>query len=73
MGELRGNGLATVSHIPTESNPAGLFTKMLDKQQRKFVINLPNDAGQKHNAETKKLRKRVDDNAPGKGGQHTTS
>ena len=77
MRELRGNGLVTVSHIPTESNPADLFTKVLDKQpfekHRKFVMNLPGDAGQKHDAGTRKLRKCVDNNAPGKGGQHTTS
>ena len=32
MRELRGNGLVTVSHIPAESNPADLFTKVLDGQ-----------------------------------------
>ena len=72
MRELRGNGLVTVSHIPTESNPAVLFTKVLYKhpfeKHRKFVMNLPSDAGQKHDAGTKKLRKCVDNNAPGKGG-----
>ena len=77
MRELRGNSLVTVSHIPTESNPADLFTKVLDKQpfekHRKFVMNSPGDAGQKHDAGTKKLRKCVDNNAPGKGGQRTTS
>ncbi len=77
MRELRGNGLVTVSHIPTESNPADLFTKVLDKQpfekHRNLVMNLPGDAGQKHDAMTKKLRKCVDDNKLGKGGQYTTS
>ncbi len=50
---------------------------MLDKQQfekhRKFLMNLPGDAGQKHDATTKKLRKCVNNDAPIKGGQHATS
>ncbi len=77
MRELCGNGLMTVSHIPTESNPADLFTKVLNKQpfekHQKFVMNLPGDAGQKHDATTKKLRKCVNNNAPIKGGQHAIS
>ncbi len=60
MRELRGNGLVTVSYIPTESNPADLFMKVLDKQpfekHRKFVTNLPSDTRQKHDARTKNLR-----------------
>ncbi len=63
--------------IPTESNPADLLTKVLDKQPFEkhgmFVMNLPGDARQKRDAGAKKLRKCVDDNAPGKSGQHTTS
>ncbi len=77
MRELQASGLVTVSHIPTESNPADLFTKVLDKRpfekHRKFMMNLPRDAGQKQNAMTKKLRKCVNDDAPVKGGQHATS
>ena len=77
MRELLGKGLVTVSHVPTESNPADLFTKVLDKQpfenHRKFVMNLPGDTRQEHDARTKNLRKCVDDNAPSKGGQHTDS
>ena len=77
MRELRGNGLVMVSHIPTESKPEDLFTKVLGKKpfekHRKFVMNSPGDAGQKHDAGAEKLRKCVDDNAPGKGWQHTTS
>ena len=32
MRELRGAGLVTVEHIPTEINPADLFTKILSRQ-----------------------------------------
>ena len=47
MRELRGAGLVTVSHVPTELNPADLFTKILSRQpfekHRKTVLNLPGD------------------------------
>ena len=47
MRELRGAGLVTVSHVPTEFNPADLFTKILSRQpfekHRKTVLNLPGD------------------------------
>ena len=49
MRELRGAGTVTVRHIPGESNPADLFTKILSRQpfekHRKFVLNLPSDSG----------------------------
>ena len=49
MRELRGAGVVTVRHIPGETNPADLFTKILSKQlferHRKFVLNLPGDTG----------------------------
>ena len=32
MRELRCAGLVTVEHIPTEINPADLFTKILSRQ-----------------------------------------
>ena len=45
MRELRGSGLVTIKHIPGETNPADLFTKILSRQpfekHRKFVLNLP--------------------------------
>ena len=44
MRELRGAGRVVVSHIPGESNPADLFTKILSRQpfekHRKTVLNL---------------------------------
>jgi len=44
MRELRGLGLATVRHIPTEANSADLFTKILTRQpferHRREVLNL---------------------------------
>ena len=49
MRELRGAGRVTVRHIPGETNPADLFTKILGRQvfekHRKTVLNLPSDAG----------------------------
>ena len=49
MRELRGAGRVTVRHIPGETNPADLFTKVLSRQvfekHRKTVMNLPSDAG----------------------------
>ena len=45
MRELRGSGRVVVRHIPGETNPADLFTKVLSRQpfekHRKFVLNLP--------------------------------
>ena len=45
MRELRGAGVVTVKHVPTELNPADLFTKVLGRQvfekHRKTVLNLP--------------------------------
>jgi hypothetical protein len=47
MRELRGAGVVVVRHIPGETNPADLFTKILSKQpfdkHRKVVLNLPAD------------------------------
>ena len=52
MRELRGAGLVIVRHIPGETNPADLFTKILTKQpfekHRKFVLNLAGDTGMEH-------------------------
>ena len=52
MRELRGAGRVIVKHIPGESNPADLFTKILTRQpfekHRKFVLNLPGDTGLEH-------------------------
>ena len=39
MRKLRGNGLVTVSHIPTKSNPADLFTNVLDKQPSRSTVS----------------------------------
>ena len=52
MRELRGAGRVVVRHIPGVSNPADLFTKILDRQSfekhRKTVLNLPGDTGIEH-------------------------
>ena len=52
MRELRGAGRVIVRHIPGESNPADLFTKILTRQpfekHRKVVLNLPGDTGMEH-------------------------
>ena len=44
MRELRGAGHVIVDLIPTEDNPADIFTKVLDKtpfeRHRKMVMNL---------------------------------
>ena len=43
MRELRGAELVTVSHVPTEQNPADLFTKILPRavfeKHRATVMN----------------------------------
>ena len=52
MRELRGAGMVVVRHIPGDTNPADLFTKILSKQpfekHRKFVMNLAGDTGIEH-------------------------
>ena len=52
MRELRGAGRVVVRHIPGETNPADLFTKVLSRQpfekHRKTVLNLPGDTGIEH-------------------------
>ena len=49
MRELRGAKVVSVSHIPGESNPADLFTKILSRQpfekHSKVVLNLPGGNG----------------------------
>ena len=48
LTELRGAGMVQVTHIPTDQNPADLFTKILGRQpfekHRKVVLNLPGGA-----------------------------
>ena len=43
MRELRGAGVVTVDHVPTDKNPADIFTKILKRQpfeqHRKTVMN----------------------------------
>ena len=54
MRELRGAGRVVVRHIPGETNPADLFTKVLtcpfEKSRciAKRVLNLPGDTGMEH-------------------------
>ena len=52
MRELRGAGRVVVRHIPGETNPADIFTKILTRQpfekHRKTVLNLPGDTGMEH-------------------------
>ena len=57
MRELRGAGVVSLKHIPGETNPADLFTKILTRQvfekHRKFVLNLPANLGVEHWRRTK--------------------
>jgi hypothetical protein len=52
MRELRGAGRVTVKHIPGETNPADLFTKILTRQpfekHRKVTLNIPGDTGMEY-------------------------
>ena len=52
MRELRGAGRVVVRHIPGDTNPADLFTKILPRHQfekhRKAVLNLAGDTGVEH-------------------------
>ena len=47
MRELRGAGMVTVELVPTEINPADIFTKILSRQvferHRKAVLNLTDE------------------------------
>ena len=47
MREMRGAGIVTVEHIPTEFNPADIFAKILPRQtfekHRRTVLNLADD------------------------------
>ena len=49
MRELRGLGRVVIKHIPGETNPADLFTKILSRQpferHRKTVLNISGDTG----------------------------
>ena len=49
MRELRGHGKVNVSHVPTDKNPADMFTKVLGRQvfekYRKWVINISANRG----------------------------
>ena len=48
MRELRGAGTVTVQHVPTEVNPADIFTKILSRQvfekHRKAILNIVDDS-----------------------------
>ena len=48
MRELRGMGMVNVRHIPGDTNPADIFTKILSRQlferHRKTILNIPSDA-----------------------------
>ena len=49
MRELWGAGVVRLRHIPGDSNPADIFTKILSRQpfekHRKVVLNLPGNSG----------------------------
>ena len=52
MRELRGAQRVVVRHIPGDTNPADIFTKILSKEpfekHRKTVLNLAGDTGMEH-------------------------
>lgn len=61
MRELRGAGRVVVRHIPGDTNPADLFTKILARQtfekHRKTVLNTAQDAGVAAAYDVSSLRK----------------
>jgi len=69
MRELRGAGIVTVSHVPTDRNPADLFTKILSRQpfekHRKTVLNLAGETGMEHARREATTAKRAQPHAPG--------
>ena len=64
MRELRGAGVVTVEWIPTELNPADIFTKILPRQpferHRKTILNLHGDTGVEFAQRTRMAAKKVD-------------
>ena len=64
MRELRGNDIVEVRHVPTESNPADIFTKILSRQpferHRKTILNLHGDTGVEFAQRTRMAAKKVD-------------
>ena len=64
MRELRGNDIVEVRHVPTEFNPADIFTKILSRQpferHRKTILNLHGDTGVEFAQRTRMAAKKVD-------------
>ena len=62
MRELRGAGVVTVRHIPTDNNPADLFTKVLKRApveaHRQTVLTLPGDTGKEHGDRTRAIARK---------------
>ena len=63
MREMRGNDIVEVRHVPTDNNPADIFTKILSRQpferHRKTILNLHGDTGVEFAQRTRMVEKKV--------------
>ena len=63
MRELRGAGVVTVRKVPTDDNPADLFTKILTRvpfeRHRKTVLGLPGDTGVEYGARARGIERKA--------------